>query len=162
MIEKNRTYAKDNPFSKLTTKNGKIYKDKKELSREDAHEIANKCGKHTVSELITTINKIEKLRVIAERQRTCRHARKEYQAEIDNIDGKYYDYICTDCGYKKMEGRSYASKEMEETFNYIKFNEDRTKEQTIKCLALVHAMSTDALNRLNHPDKGDKYFEKVF
>ncbi len=157
-----REHKKLNPFDKLTTKDGKVFKDEKELSTKEAHAIANKCGKYSIAELITTVEKIKKLHIIASKQQVCRHARREYPTEVDNIDGKYYDYICTDCGYKRTEGRSYASREMEETFGYIKFNKKRTKEQTIRCLALIHAMAADALNRLNNEKRGDKYFEKVF
>ena len=105
----------------------------------------------------------ETVDAILDKQNACKHVRREYPENNNNRDGKYYDYVCKDCGYKKLEGRSFAHKELAECCRLLKYQAGRNRKKCIRVLRLIHAMTADALNRLDgEGEKFDKYYNNVF
>ncbi len=94
----------------------------------------------------------------------CEHKNIEKGLIRDNLTGKYYEWQCVDCGYKKYEGRSYAHKEICEYVTRLKgFAKKESMDESIRCLVLICNMAADGVERLKKKDsKSIKYMKNVF
>jgi hypothetical protein len=94
----------------------------------------------------------------------CLHKNKLESKMKNNLTGEYYAWECADCGYKDVEGRSYAHKEIIEYATMLKKAVKKADiDKILKVLNLVHEISKDAIERLSTNDyRSKKYFEEVF
>lgn len=68
-----------------------------------------------------------------------------------------------DCGYKKMEGRSFAHKEICEYGQSLKYIAKKgTIREALQCLDIIQKMATDAMQRLSNKSTCKEYFKKYF
>jgi len=92
----------------------------------------------------------------------CKHTNQTPNPNPDNLKGDYYEWTCNDCGYKKLEGRTAAHKELYEYALHLKtFVQLQNMKDSVTCLGIIKTMTDDALKRLRGKGKKE-YFEEVF
>ncbi len=93
----------------------------------------------------------------------CKHKSVTGSLINDNLEGKYYEWICNDCGYKKGEGRSCAHKEICEYASRLKgIAKGESIEEALQCLSIMNKMAIDAIHRLSDESDSERYFKEVF
>ncbi len=98
------------------------------------------------------------------KEQTCKHTNLEDGKIKNNLTGQYYEWLCLDCGHKKVEGRSYQHKEIcEYILNLRAYANAGDFDRVLSALCIINNMSSDAIERLKHKDKDAiEYFETVF
>jgi hypothetical protein len=93
----------------------------------------------------------------------CKHRNRMPNPAQNNLKGDYYEWQCNDCGYKKLEGRTFAHKELCEYATHLKtFVLLGNKRDSEQCLQIMQEMIIDALRRMRNKETGKRYFLEIF
>ncbi len=93
--------------------------------------------------------------------KVCKHETRKKGLKKDNLTGQFYEWECAECGFKKIEGRSYQHKEICEYMYTIKrMASMKNYDDAYRAIVIVHNMTADVIHRMRKNKRGREAFLK--